>query len=59
MACTSFVLDNNDFMPYSPEVNLNHFLRFIEKWGLSAVSPEEVKALTEHLESFECGELKE
>jgi len=40
---------SNNFMDYSHEVNLNHFLRFIEKWGLSNVSPEEIKALTEHL----------
>ncbi|MBA7674204.1 hypothetical protein ES703_82411 [subsurface metagenome] len=50
---------SNDFMDYSHEVSLNHFLRFIEKWGLSNVSPDEIKALTEHLESFECSELKE
>ncbi|TKJ47978.1 hypothetical protein CEE34_00675 [Candidatus Aerophobetes bacterium Ae_b3a] len=50
---------SNDFMPYSPEVNLNHFLRFFEEYGLVDISPEETKELTEHLESFECSELKE
>jgi len=50
---------SNDFMPYSSEMNLNHFLRFFEKYGLVDISPEEVKEFTEHLESFECSELKE
>jgi hypothetical protein len=50
---------SNEFVDYSHEVNLNHFLRFIEKWGLSNVSPDEIKALTKHLEAFECGELEE
>jgi len=50
---------SNDFMPYSPEVNLSHFLRFFEKYGLIDISPDEIRALTEHLESFECSELKE
>jgi len=50
---------SNEFVDYSPEVNLNHFLRFIEKWGLSNVSPDEIKELTEHLESFECSQLEE
>ena len=50
---------SSDFMPYSPEVSLNHFLRFLEKWGLVDISPEAAKALTKHLESFECSELKE
>jgi len=49
---------SNDFMDYSSEVSLNHFLRFLEKWGLVDISPEEVKALTKHLESFECSELE-
>ncbi len=50
---------SNDFMPYSHEVNLNHFLRFIEKWGLVDISPDAAKAITKHLESFECSESKE
>ena len=50
---------SNDFTPYSHEVSLKHFLRFIEKWGLSNVSPDEIKALTKHLEAFECSELEE
>ena len=50
---------SDSFMPYSPEVNLNHFLRFLEKYGLIDISPEEIEELTEHLESFECSELKE
>ncbi len=50
---------SNDFMPYSSEMNLSHFLRFFEKYGLVDISPEETKALTQHLESFECSELEE
>ena len=49
---------SNDFMPYSHEVSLNHFLRFLEKWGLVDISPDAAKALTKHLESFECSQLK-
>lgn len=50
---------SNDFMDYSHEVSLNHFLRFFEKWGLVNISPDTTKALTKHLESFECNESKE
>ena len=50
---------SNDFMPYSHEVSLNHFLRFFEKWGQIDISPEEIKEFTKHFESFECSELKE
>jgi len=50
---------SNDFVDYSHEVSLNHFLRFFEKCGLVDISPEEIRALTKHLESFECSELKE
>ena len=50
---------SNEFVDYSHEVSLKHFLRFIEKWGLSNVSPDEIKALTKHLEAFECGEPEE
>ena len=50
---------SNDFMDYSREVNLNHFLRYFEKWGLVDISPDTIRALTEHLESFECSELEE
>jgi len=50
---------SNDFMPYSHEMSLNHFLRFFEKWGQIDISPEEIKEFTKHFESFECSELKE
>ncbi len=50
---------SNDFMPYSHEVSLNRFFRFFEQYGLVDISPEEIKELTKHLESFECSELKE
>lgn len=50
---------SNDFMPYSSEVNLNHFLLFFEKYGLVDISPEEIKEFTQHFESFECSELEE
>ena len=49
---------SNNFMDYSHEVSLSHFLRFFEQWGVST-SPETTKALTKHLESFECNESKE
>ncbi len=50
---------SNDFMDYSHEVSLSHFLRFFEKWGIVNVSPDTTKELTKHLESFECNESKE
>ncbi len=50
---------SDDFMPYSHEVSLNHFLRFFEKWGNLDNSLDNIKALTKHLESFECSELEE
>ncbi len=49
---------SNNFIDYSHEVSLSHFLRFFEEWGVST-SPDRTKALTEHLESFECNESKE
>jgi len=50
---------SNDFMPYSHEMSLNHSLRYFEKWGLVDISPDTIRALTEHLGSFECGGLEE
>ena len=47
---------SNDFMPYSHEMSLNHFLRYFEKWGMVDISPDTIRALTEHLESFGCSE---
>ncbi len=47
---------SNDFVPYSREMSLNHFLNFFEKWGQIDISPEEVKEFTKHFESFECSE---
>ncbi len=50
---------SNDFIGYSYQVSLSHFLRFFEKWGPANISPDRTKALTKHLESFECNESKE
>jgi len=49
----------NDFIDYSHEVSLNHFLRFFEKWGKLDISPEETRQLAKHMESFRCDELGE
>jgi len=50
---------SNDFIDYSHEVSLSHFLRFFEKWELVNISTDTTKVLTKHLESFGCNESKE